>query len=316
GAKILKEKLKNRLAGSDMVKKIFETYEQKSYRAFILLKDNSLTKQADLANVFSRRFKNWTIKSAYFQNNEIGIYNQINNLNPEFVFVALGAPEQEKLATKIAKFCPDVKVIMAVGGSFDFLTGKIKRAPQIIRELGMEWLYRLYQEPKRLGRIKNATVDFLLRVHEWNKRIKTQYRKNVVGVIFNKSGEVLIQKNRRFINHWQFPQGGVDKNENFEQAILREIEEELGIKPKFLQITKKIPQTNTYVAPRYGQLLQGYKGQEQTAFLLNFTGEISDIKFQGSEEVEEIKFVPVDQVEKLLHRDRAKFWQIIKKYVA
>jgi len=50
--------------------------------------------------------------------------------------------------------------LVGVGGTFDFLTGKMKRAPKLMRKAGLEWLFRLVQEPKRLKRIIDATVVF------------------------------------------------------------------------------------------------------------------------------------------------------------
>jgi len=314
GAKILKETLRNRLTGADMTKKLLQKYARENLKTYIVLKNNSLTTPHDLEKLYKRDYGSWQIKIKNLLDNEMEILNEINQFEPQIVFVCLGAPQQEYFSSKIAKYCPKTKIIMAIGGSFDFLTQKIKRAPRIIRELGMEWLFRLYQEPKRLNRIKNATIDFLLRVHQWDKRMKNEYRENVVGLIFNTNGEVLIQKSRRFINHWQFPQGGVAKNENFESAIIREINEELGIAEKFLKIIRKIPESKAYITPRYAQLLQGYKGQKQTAYVIAFIGQFSDIHADG-EEVQEAKFIPLNEVENILHKDRQIFWQVIKKYL-
>jgi len=55
---------------------------------------------------------------------------------------------------------PNIKIAMGVGGSFDYISGAIRRAPCFLRKIGLEWLYRLIKQPKRLGRIFNATVVF------------------------------------------------------------------------------------------------------------------------------------------------------------
>ena len=151
-------------------------------------------------------------------------------------------------------------------------------------------------------------------MHEWNGRIKKVYRPNVVGVIFNDDGEVLIQKSRRFHNHWQFPQGGADEGESLDSAIVREVEEELEIGADKLKVIKKVPETHRYVAPRYGQLLQGYKGQEQNIFLLKYTGGHKTFSYQNNDEVSEAKFFKKDEVAKILHKDRLPVWEIAKKY--
>ena len=53
---------------------------------------------------------------------------------------------------------------MGVGGSFDYLTGKTPRAPQFLRQMGLEWLWRLMLQPKRWKRILNAVIIFPIKV--------------------------------------------------------------------------------------------------------------------------------------------------------
>lgn len=89
--------------------------------------------------------------------------NSINNFSPDILFVAFGAPKQEKW---IAKNLPslNVKLAMTVGGALDFYTGKAKLPPKWIEDAGIEWLWRLINDPKRFMRILNATVIFPLKL--------------------------------------------------------------------------------------------------------------------------------------------------------
>ena len=94
--------------------------------------------------------------------------SQASSLKPpassiDLLFVAYGAPKQEKWIAKNLPKIP-VKVAMGVGGAFDFIAGKRKRAPKLLRRLGLEWLWRLIQEPQRFPRIFNATIKFPLLV--------------------------------------------------------------------------------------------------------------------------------------------------------
>ena len=83
---------------------------------------------------------------------------------PDCVFVGLGAPRQEKwIYDNISKY-PTVKIAMGVGGSFDFISGRVRRAPIIFRNIGIEWLWRLVMQPWRAGRIFNAVIFFPLAV--------------------------------------------------------------------------------------------------------------------------------------------------------
>ena len=72
-------------------------------------------------------------------------------LRCDLLFVGFGPPKQEKwIAKNLAK--SEVKVAMAVGGSLDYLSGRVPRAPQLFRKLGLEWLFRLITQPWRIKR--------------------------------------------------------------------------------------------------------------------------------------------------------------------
>ena len=88
------------------------------------------------------------------------IFDQINQSGAQVLFVAFGMGKQEKWIHENLSKMPGVKIAMGVGGSFDFISGKIKRAPLFMRQLGLEWLYRLIQQPSRIKRIFNATIKF------------------------------------------------------------------------------------------------------------------------------------------------------------
>jgi N-acetylglucosaminyldiphosphoundecaprenol N-acetyl-beta-D-mannosaminyltransferase len=82
------------------------------------------------------------------------IISTISTLRPDLVFVAFGAPNQEKwiVENRVALEKSGVSVAMAVGGTFDMLLGMIDRAPKWMQNLGLEWFYRLLKEPWRWRR--------------------------------------------------------------------------------------------------------------------------------------------------------------------
>lgn len=84
----------------------------------------------------------------------------VNKSKPDILFLAYGCPAQELWIKRNLKHCPSVKVAMGIGGSFDFVSGKIKRAPFLFQKLGLEWLWRLILEPSRLKRIMRAVILF------------------------------------------------------------------------------------------------------------------------------------------------------------
>ncbi len=85
----------------------------------------------------------------------------INQSHPDILFVAFGMGKQEKWIHENLSKMPGVKIAMGVGGSFDYISGKVKRAPFFLRKVGLEWMYRLFKQPSRFIRIFNATAKFI-----------------------------------------------------------------------------------------------------------------------------------------------------------
>lgn len=79
---------------------------------------------------------------------------------PDILFVAFGHPRQEQWMVRHLTEIPSVKIAIGVGGTFEYWAGAIKRAPRMFQMLGIEWVWRLIQEPKRFGRIWNAVIVF------------------------------------------------------------------------------------------------------------------------------------------------------------
>jgi N-acetylglucosaminyldiphosphoundecaprenol N-acetyl-beta-D-mannosaminyltransferase len=79
------------------------------------------------------------------------IAERLTTARPDIVYVALGSPKQERLIDQMRYLLPGAWWI-GVGISFSFLCGEVKRAPRWMQRLGLEWVHRLAQEPRRLGR--------------------------------------------------------------------------------------------------------------------------------------------------------------------
>jgi N-acetylglucosaminyldiphosphoundecaprenol N-acetyl-beta-D-mannosaminyltransferase len=84
----------------------------------------------------------------------------IRSAAPGIVLVGLGAPKQERWIARHADAFSSVRIMIGVGGAFDMWAGSKRRAPRAFRTLGLEWLWRLALEPRRLPRIIRATVVF------------------------------------------------------------------------------------------------------------------------------------------------------------
>lgn len=100
------------------------------------------------------------------------ILAQIRQSRANILFAALAQVKQEKWIKKNLPLLPSVKVGIGLGGTFDYLSGKIKRAPKIVRKLGLEWFFRLIAQPSRVGRIYNATIKFVFLIlkEKWRKK--------------------------------------------------------------------------------------------------------------------------------------------------
>ena len=95
------------------------------------------------------------------------IFKQIAETDAKVVFSTQGMMTQEFTIAEAIKACPNLKLGLAVGSSFDYFTGFQKRAPHMCRAMGMEWLYRIFTSPgklKRCKRIYKAVIVFPLKV--------------------------------------------------------------------------------------------------------------------------------------------------------
>lgn len=107
------------------------------------------------------------------------------------------------------------------------------------------------------------------------------YRPNVGIVLVNDQGEVFWGK--RIGEHsWQFPQGGVQHGESLRQALLRELYEEVGLRPEHIKILGRTRRWLRYEVPTHWVRNNRYKGQKQIWFLLLLVGKDSDIDLRAS----------------------------------
>lgn len=86
--------------------------------------------------------------------------NRIIMAAPDVLLVAFGHNKQEKWLVEFAHQIPSLKIAMGVGGTLSYWAGTARRAPRWVQNIGLEWLWRLVLEPKRIGRIVKAVVIF------------------------------------------------------------------------------------------------------------------------------------------------------------
>ena len=153
GAKLQKKSFKERIPGQSYFRKIIELSNEKGYSIYLLGGEPGIPEKTK--ENLEKLFPNVNIVGVhhgYFdENEEKEIIREINTLQPNVLFVALGAPRQEKWI-KEHKDQLKVDVAAGQGGTYDYEAGKIKRAPLWVQKIGMEWFWRLAKEPSRIKR--------------------------------------------------------------------------------------------------------------------------------------------------------------------
>lgn len=154
-SKILGKPLKEKVSGSDIIPFLSNHFAQKQYKLFFLGAAPGIAQKAaeNLINQHPGMKIVGTYSPSYgFENNQEEIreiIEMIKTVKPDILFVGVGAPKQEKWIHKYYKEL-NVPVSIGVGASLDFMAGNINRAPVIMQKTGLEWLWRLMQEPTRL----------------------------------------------------------------------------------------------------------------------------------------------------------------------
>ena len=245
-----------RITGADLSLDILEIAQKKSEKILIINWQKGLSSKNDIERMLSTKFSGleYMVIDAFREKGEWQkiINKNTNNFAPDILFCLFGTPFQEKFIYHNARKIKSIKLALGVGGSFDFLTEKIKRAPCIFRKLGMEWMWRLVnpQYPsKRTKRICNAVIKFPYKFLRWRFVLPFLYRPNVACLLYKNTEHPLAKNNKIYIllverkndfNHWQLPQGGTD-GEDIKKAGEKELSEELNCdKFQFIKIYKNI----------------------------------------------------------------------------
>jgi N-acetylglucosaminyldiphosphoundecaprenol N-acetyl-beta-D-mannosaminyltransferase len=153
-ARHVKQPVKERVAGFDLMHELLREGEKRSWSVYLLgaSPENIATAYANLQKKYpGMRFIGH--RDGYFTDKEDGaVVAAVRAANPDLLFVARATMNQEPWIEKYQNVL-GVPVIMGVGGSFDIVSGKLKRAPAFFRRVGLEWFYRLFQEPSRYKRM-------------------------------------------------------------------------------------------------------------------------------------------------------------------
>lgn len=150
GAKILRLPVPERITGVDLFMKLIEVAQERAYSIYLLgSTKETLESLKKILLIEHPKLKLVGVHDGYFWGHEDEVIAEINSLRPNILFIGIKSPEKEYFQLNYANIL-NVNLIMGVGGSFDVAAGKVKRAPAWIQNMCLEWLFRVYQEPKRM----------------------------------------------------------------------------------------------------------------------------------------------------------------------
>lgn len=160
----LKHPIKEKLSGSDLFPRICQLAAEKEYKVFLLGAAEGVA--ATAAEKLRKKYTGLRIVGTYspkydFEGNQeelAHIKSLIHMAQPDILGVALGSPKGEKfIYAHLQEY--GVPLSISIGATLDFEAGKIRRAPKWVSEIGMEWLFRITQDPKRM--IKRYWYDVI-----------------------------------------------------------------------------------------------------------------------------------------------------------
>lgn len=165
GAKVLGTPLKDRVPGIDFISALFEEMAKWGGTVFLLgAKPGVAEKAAENIMADYPGINVCGCCDGYFTDDE-QVISRINAAAPELLLVCLGAPKQEKWMNDNRDML-QVKLMAGLGGSLDVFAGMTERAPEKWREAGLEWLYRIIKEPKRIKRAMRLPLFMLAVIWE------------------------------------------------------------------------------------------------------------------------------------------------------
>ncbi|SHJ59995.1 N-acetylglucosaminyldiphosphoundecaprenol N-acetyl-beta-D-mannosaminyltransferase [Clostridium amylolyticum] len=163
-SKMVRNTVKEKIAGIEVMQDILD-YSNRNSKSVYLLGATQDTVEAlkQKLNIIYKGINICGIRNGYFnKSQEDEVINDIIKKKPFALFVAMGCPRQEEFIINTMDRI-ECKIMMGVGGSFDVISGRTKRAPKWMINIGLEWLYRIVKEPWRIKRL-SVIPFFILKV--------------------------------------------------------------------------------------------------------------------------------------------------------
>ena len=152
-----------RFPGVDLLHEILLIAERDGHPVFLAVRQSGLSSYEEIRTELLKKYPRLVVNGEIFDPAH-SQHSPFSIPHSNIVLCNFGAPAQELFLESFRNNPSDIRLAMGVGGAFDFLTGKQKRAPQCLRTIGLEWLWRLILQPSRFNRIWNAAVVFPVKV--------------------------------------------------------------------------------------------------------------------------------------------------------
>lgn len=174
-SRILNKPLKERVAGIDLMENLVKIAARKKYKIFFLGATEEIVRKVvqKYTNTYSSNIIAGFRNGYFSKDQQHKIASEISTSGAHILFVAISSPTKEKFLYQNKEVLKDVNFIMGVGGSFDVVAGKVKRAPIWMQKTGLEWFYRFLQEPQRMWKrylLGNSKFIFLVLRERFFKR--------------------------------------------------------------------------------------------------------------------------------------------------
>ena len=150
--KLLDQPFKARVTGIDLAEALCATSGERGHKIYFLGGKEGISKKAQMAIL--RRYPNANIVGehhGYFKNDIEPLLADLREKQPDILLVAMGSPYQEEFILRYQKLL-NIPVAIGVGGTLDVFSGEVKRAPELVQTLKLEWAYRILSDPKRWRR--------------------------------------------------------------------------------------------------------------------------------------------------------------------
>lgn len=165
GARFLGHHVPERVAGIDLFHALLELCAKKDYPIFLLgAEPNVVSETMRKATTLYPGLTVAGCHHGYFWDDERSVVEKIRSSGAQLLFVAISSPKKENFINRWRGEL-GVTFVMGVGGTFDVVAGKVKRAPPWMQRYGLEWLYRTIQEPRRMWKryfVTNALFAWYL----------------------------------------------------------------------------------------------------------------------------------------------------------